>query len=164
MKPRGDLQRAQRAPRSLLAPLLAAAALSGCSWSDKVAMLAVPAEVDAEALTDAQLREKTFASRCVMFLAVDADDGLALVPHFRVRHSTTSSYLPRQASMSSPLHVSSWLIVDRRTLARPGLCLVLRAEPGAPWRKMPLPAATLRSAAATGRLLLPHLDTLAALE
>ena len=41
MKPRGDLQRAQRAPRSLLAPLLAAAALSGCSWSDKVAMLAV---------------------------------------------------------------------------------------------------------------------------
>ena len=154
----------QRTACRLAASVAALSLTGGCSWSDKVAMLAVPAEVDAEALTDAQLRDQTFASRCVMFLAVDADDGLALVPHFRVRHSTSSSYLPRQASMSSPLHVSSWLIVDRRTLARPGLCLVLRAEPGAPWRKMPLPAATLRSAAATGRLPLPNLDTLAALE
>lgn len=154
----------QRTACRLAASVAALSLTGGCSWSDKVAMLAVPAEVDAEALTDAQLRDQTFASRCVMFLAVDADDGLALVPHFRVRHSTSSSYLPRQASMSSPLHVSSWLIVDRRTLARPGLCLVLRAEPGEPWRKMPLPAATLRQAAATGRLPLPHLDTLAALE
>lgn len=164
MNPCGDVPPARRAPRAAMTLLLAAAASSGCSWSDKVAMLAVPAEVDAEALTDAQLREQTHTSRCVMFLAVEAGDGLALVPHFRVRHSTTSSYLPQEASMSSPLHVSSWLIVDRSTLSRPGLCLVVRARPDAPWRKMPLPAATLRAAEATGRLPLPYLDTLAALE
>ena len=144
----------------LAALLLAAFALCSCQSWGKVMVLVVPPEVSAEGLSDAQLRHRAFASDCVMFLGRQRDDGIALLPHFRVRHSTTSSYLPQEATMSAPLHVSAPLIVDRSAFQRDDLCLFLRGSPNDAWRRMALGPATRRAAAASGRLVLPPIDTL----
>lgn len=139
---------------------LTALALGGCSSWGKVALLAVPPGVSDEGLSDAQLRHLAFASDVVMFLGRQRADGIALVPHFRVRHSSTDSYLPQAVSMSTPLHVSTPLIVDRSVLHRDDLCLFLRRGEDGSWRRMALEAPTRRAALASGRIALPPLATL----
>ena len=141
---------------------LALVALAACrgTLSDKAVMLAVPADVESAGLSEAQLRDRLTTSPWELFLALEAADGLALIPHYRVRHSTTRSYLPQAASMTSPLAVSTLLVVDRSALSRSNLCLVLRAGPRAPWRKLTLTAPARQQAAATGRLPLPPVDSI----
>lgn len=105
-------------------------------------------------MTDSQLREQLFRRPGAMFLARQADDGLALVQHYRVQHSTTSTYIPERVSMSEPLALSSYLIVDRSTLEADDLVLCLQQNPKAPWRYMALDRAALDAAAESGRLRL----------
>lgn len=137
-----------------------ALALCACRSSDKVVILAVPADVSSADVDDQQLRERLFSSECVMFLGVEAADGVALVDHFRARHGSTTKHVPLEASMTTPLSVSTPLIVEHAAWERAGLCLILRARPGAPWRRMPLDTRMRRDAAASGRLLLPRLESL----
>lgn len=111
-------------------------------------------------MTDSQLRERLFRRPGGMFLARHADDGLALVQHYRVQHSTTSTYIPERVSMSEPLALSSYLIVDRTTLEADDLVLCLRQNPKAPWRYMALDRAAINAAAESGRLRLEPFERL----
>jgi len=144
--------------------LLSALALCACRSWGKVVILVVPARDRAGAAadpeTDAQLRERAFASDCEMFLGRQLEGAIAHVPHYRVQHSTTNSYIPLDASMAAPLHVSTPLIVDRSVLDADGLCLFLRERQGAPWRRLALDDARRRDAAASGRLFLPNMASL----
>lgn len=128
------------------------AALTMCGCASHVSILTVPSGVDDAGLTDWELRERLFRHPGAMFLARQGDDGLALVQHYRVQNSTTSTYIPKRVSMSEPLALSSYLIVDRTTLAADDLVLCLRASAGAPWRCMALDRATLDAAAESGKL------------
>ena len=136
------------------------AALTVCGCASHVSILTVPAGVDDAGLTDWELRERLFRHPGVMFLARQGADGLALVQHYRVQHSTTSTYIPKRVSMTEPLALSSRLILDRATLAADDLVLCLRASAGAPWRCMALDRATLDAATESGRLHLAKIEDL----
>ena len=136
------------------------AALTMCGCASHVSILTVPSGVDDAGLTDWELRERLFRHPGVMFLARQGDDGLASVQHYRVQHSTTSTYIPKRVSMPEPLALSSYLIVDRTTLAADDLVLCLRATADAPWRSMALERAALDVAAESGRLHLPKIESL----
>ena len=140
--------------------LFVALAPAGCRTESTVTMIAVPPGTDATALRDAQLRERAFQSACVMFVARRVDGGLAPVRHYRTRHSAIGGLLSLDAGMATPLHVSTPLILDRRTLELDGLCLVVRARPDAAWRELPLDSRALREAASSGRLQLPAIESL----
>ena len=143
---------------TLLVALLLSLTVCGCSSYARI--IAVPADVSDAGLTDSQLRERLFRRRGSMFLARQADEGLALVQHYRVKHLTTSTYIPDKVSMSEPLAVSSFLIVERATLDAEDLVLCLRANHRRPWRYMALDRATLDAAAESGRLRLEPLASL----
>ena len=135
--------------------------LTACGCSSHARMIAVPAGLDDRGLTDSQLREQLFRRPgAMLFLARQADDGLALVQHYRVQHSTTSTYMPERVSMSEPLALSSYLIVDRSTLEADDLVLCLRQNPRAPWRFMALDRAAIDAAAESGRLRLEPFERL----
>ena len=140
--------------------LALALAWTSCGFSQHTRMLAVPSGVDDAGLTDWELRERLFRHPGVMFLARQGADGLALVQHYRVQHSTTSTYIPKRVSMTEPLALSSRLILDRATLAADDLVLCLRASAGAPWRCMALDRATLDAATESGRLHLAKIEDL----
>ena len=137
-----------------------ALAWTACGCSSHARMIAVPTGVDDRGLTEWQLREQLLRLPGAMFLARQADDGLALVQHYRVQHSTTSTYIPERVSMSEPLAMSSYLIVDRTTLEADDLVLCLRQNPKAPWRYMALDRAAINAAAESGRLRLEPFERL----
>lgn len=134
--------------------------LTACGCSSHARILVVPAGLDDRGLTDSQLREQLFRRPDAMFLARQAGGGLTQVQHYRVKHSTTSTYIPERVGMSEPLALSSYLIVDRATLGADDLVLCLRPAPDAPWRYMVLDRARLDDAAEAGRLHLLKIENL----